>query len=239
MKRISMLACILALLLALTGCIGSKSTRTTTTRAIDPDTGTEKVTMVEEDKDFWESGNLRMYYEADGKRVDAHQRLATEKIIFIREQGALRQADLQTPTERVLSNVVDTLLVAQIPTVAPAPSSPAPKTAVDMFERNLIPLTQIGLGIAGEAFDWDIGGPFGANSGEGSTSLEEVVAGGDIFINSERNDQYYLEEGSAWGGQENSTFSWQYETNTGNSTNSGQEGTASASAPSDENTSLF
>ena len=84
----------------------------------------------------------------------------------------------------------------------------------------------------------DIGRPFGMNSGEGSTSLEEVVAGGDIFINSERTDQYYLEEGSAWGGQENPAFSWQYETNTGNSTNSG-EGSASASAPSDENTSLF
>ncbi len=102
MKRISMLACILALLLALTGCIGTTNTRTTTTRAIDPDTGNEVVKMVEEDKDFWESGNLRMYYEADGKRVDAHQRLALEKITFVREQGVLRQADLQTPTERVL-----------------------------------------------------------------------------------------------------------------------------------------
>jgi hypothetical protein len=239
MKKFSMLVCILALLPAMTGCIGTTNTRTTTTRAIDPDTGTEKVTMVEEDKDFWESGNLRMYYEADGKRVDAHQRLATEKITFIREQGVLRQADLQTPTERVLSNVVDTLLVAQIPTVAPAPSSPAPKTAVDMFERNLVPLTHLAVGVGGELLDLDIGGPFGRNSGEGSSSLEEVVVGGDLFINSEKADQYYLEEGSAWGGQENPTFSWQYETNTGNSTNSGQEGTASASAPSDKNTSLF
>ena len=235
MKLVHVLA-ILAVAISLSAC--GSNTRTTTTRALDPDTGTEKVTMVEEDKDFWESGNLRMYYESDGKRVDAHQRLALEKITFVREQGVLRQADLQTPTERVLSNVVDTLLVAQIPTVAAAPSSPAPKTAVDMFERNLIPLATLGIGVAGAVFDWDIGGPFGANSGEGSTSLEEVVAGGDIFINSERNDQYYLEEGSAWGGQENPTFSWQYETNTGNSTNSG-EGTASASAPSDENTSLF
>ena len=127
MKRISMLACILALLLALTGCIGTTNTRTTTTRAIDPATGTEVVNMVEEDKDFWESGNLRMYYEADGKRVDAHQRLALEKITFVREQGVLRQADLQTPTERVLSNVVDTLLVAQIPTVAPLAFLSCPK----------------------------------------------------------------------------------------------------------------
>jgi len=55
----------------------------------------------------------------------------------------------------------------------------------------------------------------------------------------ERSDQYYLEEGSAWGGQENPSFNWHWETNQGNSTNSGQEGQASSNLPSDDDVGLF
>lgn len=218
----------------LSGCMGG--TRTTTTRSIDPATNTEVVKMVQEDTDFWESGNLRMYYDADGKRVDANRAVAERKVAGILENGARRT--YSTPTEATLGSIIDSLLIAQVRETAPPPSAAAPRTAVDLFERNLVPLTYLGVGIAGELLDWDLGGPLGANSGEGSTSLEDVVAGGDLYINSERSDQYYLEEGSAWGGQENPSFSWHYETNTGNSTNSG-EGQASSSLPEDTETSLF
>jgi hypothetical protein len=218
--------------LVMTGCAGG--TRTTTTRSIDPDTGMERVTMTEEGVDFWESGNLRMYYEADAKRTDNHRIVADKKINAIMENGVRRT--YSTPTEATLGSVIDSLLIAQIRDTAPPPSAAAPKTAVDLFERNLVPLAYLGVGIAGELLDWDLGGPFGMNSGEGSTSLEDVVAGGDLYINSERSDQYYLEEGSAWGGQENPSFSWTYQT--GNSTNSG-EGQATTSMPEDTNTSLF
>jgi hypothetical protein len=233
MRLVQAMAIVMVLGL-LSGCMGG--TRTTTTKSIDPATGNEVVKMVEEDADFWESGNLRMYYEADGKRTDNHRAVADKKIDAITMNGARRT--YSTPTEATLGSIIDSLLIAQIRDTAPPPTSAAPRTAVDMFERNLVPLVSMGIGIAGELMDWDIGGPWGMNSGEGSTSLEDVVAGGDLYINSERSDQYYLEEGSAWGGQENPSFNWHYETNTGNSTNSG-EGQASSSLPEDTNTSLF
>jgi len=236
MKRILPIFLCLLAMLSLSGCISLGGTRTTTTRSIDPATNTEVVKMVEEDTDFWESGNLRMYYEADARRTDNHRAVAEKKIDTIVENGAKRT--YSTPTEATLGSIIDSLLVAQVRDTAPPPAAAAPKTAVDLFERNLIPLAYLGVGIAGELMDWDLGGPFGMNSGEGSTSLEDVVAGGDIYINSERSDQYYLEEGSAWGGQENPTFTWTTETNTGNSTNSG-EGTATTSVPSDDDTGLF
>lgn len=239
MKKTHHLIALLVLLPALllfSGCGSMGGTRTTTTRSIDPATGTDVVTMVEDEPDFWESGNLRMYYEADAKRTDNHRAVADKKIDAIVANGASRT--YSTPTEATLGSIIDSLLIAQIRDTAPPPSSTAPKTAVDLFERNLVPLAYLGVGIAGEMLDWDLGGPFGMNSGEGSTSLEDVVAGGDLYINSERSDQYYLEEGSAWGGQENPSFNWHYETNTGNSTNSG-EGEASSSLPSDDDLGLF
>lgn len=222
----------------LSGCISTTGNkRTTTTRSIDPATKTEVVKMMEEDVDFWESGNLRMYYEADAKRTDNHRAVAEKKIETIEENGRART--YSTPTEATLGSIIDSLLIAQVRDVAPPPTSAAPKTAVDLFERNLVPLAYLGVGIAGEVMDWDIGGPFSTNSGEGSTAMEKVTVGGDLYVNSERSDQYYLEEGSAWGGQENPAFSLSTETNTGNSTNSGQEGQASSSLPEDSNTSLF
>lgn len=233
MSRCLILLVLLPTMLIFSGCGG---TRTTTTRSIDPATGTEVVKMTEEDTDFWESGNLRMYYEADGKRTDNHRAVADKKIDAITMNGARRT--YSTPTEATLGSIIDSLLIAQVRETAPPPTSAAPKTAVDLFERNLVPLAYLGAGVAGELMDMDIGSPFGMNGGEGSTSLEDVVAGGDLYINSERSDQYYLEEGSAWGGQENPSFNWHYETNTGNSTNSG-EGQASSSLPEDSNTSLF
>lgn len=238
MKRILLVCVCLLAMLFLNGCFFSSDTkRTTTTRAIDPATGTEKIVMVEEDQDFWESGNLRMYYEADARRTDNHRAVAERKVSGILENGARRT--YSTPTEATLGSIIDSLLIAQVRDTAPPPSSPAPKTAVDMFSGNLVPLAYLGVGIAGELLDLDLGGPFGVNSGEGSTSLEDVVAGGDIYINSERSDQYYLEEGSAWGGQENPSFNWHWETNQGNSTNSGQEGQASSNLPSDDDVGLF
>jgi len=235
MRLIQAMAIVMVLGL-LSGCGGMGGTRTTTTRSIDPATNTETVKMVEESTDFWESGNLRMYYEADAKRTDNHRAVVDKKIDAIVTNGARRT--YSTPTEATLGSIIDSLLIAQVRETAPPPTSAAPRTAVDLFERNLVPLAYLGVGIAGELMDMDIGSPFGMNGGEGSTSLEDVVAGGDIWINSERSDQYYLEEGAAWGGQENPNFSWTTETNTGNSTNSG-EGQATSSMPEDSETSLF
>lgn len=236
MKKVLQTVACLAIAMSLAGCVLSGGKIITTTKSIDPATGKEKVVMTEKDADFWESGNLRMYYEADGKRVDGHTAVSMKKVDGLLELE--RSRTYSTPTEATLGGVITSLLVAQVRESAPPPSSVSPKTAVDMFERNLIPLAYLGVGIASEIFDLDIGGPFGG-AGEGNTALDNVIAGGDIYVNSERSDQYYLEEGSAWGGQENPSFSWHYETNTGNSTNSGQEGAASSNVPTDDNTSLF
>lgn len=227
-----------ASVVALTGCFGSGQ-KTTTVKSLDPATLIETTTTTEEDKDFFESGNLRMYYEADGKRVDSHQALALKKIEYVKEQGAARQADLVTTTERVLSNIVDTLLVAQIPTSAPQSNTPAPKTMADVASSGAgVQWAYLGMGLVGEAFDLDLDfGTFGGGGNDGSASLKEVTVAGNLLINSEINDQHYLEEGSAWSESYSPTLSW--ETYTGNSQNTGQEGQATSSTSTDEEVGIL
>lgn len=220
-------------LLAMTGCAGGTTTITRTTT----DTLTGQVVVTEEQQpapSIFKSENLEMYYNNDNQRVASHQLVAVTQVNGILANGARRV--YSTPTEATLGSVIDSLLIAQVRASAPPSTSPAPKTAIDLFERNIIPLAYLGVGILGAAFDWDIGGPFGgSNGGDGSTSLREVTIAGDFYNQSERNDQYYLEEGSAWGGTESPNLSWTYETNTGNA--SGES--SSSSVPSDDNTSLF
>lgn len=235
MRKISLILSVVMLGWLLVGCAGKTETVSKTT---DPNTLIETTTTTTKDTDFFESGNLRMHYEADGKRVDSHERLATAKIGEIKEKGFERQKYLTTDTERALSNVVDTLLIAQIPTSAPQSNTPAPKTMADVASSGAgVQWAYLGMGLVGEAFDLDLDfGTFGGGN-DGSASLKEVTVAGDLLINSEINDQHYLEEGSAWSEVESPTLSW--ETYTGNSQNTGQEGQATSNSSNDDEVGIL
>lgn len=232
--RITVLSPVLLLIVFLALSLLSGCSRAVTTQSLDA-AGNPVTTTTE--RSFFASENLETYYQHEDRRVDKHTAIAEKKIDAIQENG--RSRTYSTPTEATLGSIIDSLLIASIRESAPPPANPAPKTMGDYLGPQAVPLLQLGLGAVGAAFDWDTGWAFGGSGGEGNSYLEEVVAGGDIYINSQRKDQYYLEEGSAWGAQENPSFNWHYETNTGNSTNSGQKGQASSSLPSDDDMGLF
>ena len=238
MKRQSLFVLLLLVLavMLLPGCLPFMS-RTKTTTLTDLD-GRKKV--VEEEKGFFASENLEAYYEHENKRIENYTRVIEKKIEAINAIAERRASIAMTPSEALMAGVIDTLSITIIKEAAPLPANPAPRTMGDYLGPQTVALAQIAVGGIGAAFDWDTGWVLGgSNSGEGSTSMKEVTIAGDFYNNSERRDQYYLEEGSAWGGTESPTLSWTYETYTGNSTNSGQEGTASASSPTDKDIGVF
>ncbi len=154
------------LVMFLGGCAGATGKTTTT------DLATGKV-VVTENPGFFESENLDKYYEFEGKRADKHAEVATAKISAIIETGAANMANYTTPIERAQGGLITQMMVAQVPVTPPPDGIAAPKTMVDMFDRNLIPLLSTGLqaysaiwgdrGESASAADMTI-----ANSGTGS-----------------------------------------------------------------------
>ena len=219
------------LLISLIGC-----GRTVTTTLTDA-SGNQKIIV--EEKSFFSSENLESYYENDNKRSDNYARVVDKKIDTIKAGAAERRNLNLTPSEALLAGVIDTLSIAMISNSAPPPSSAPPKTMTDAIGGQAVALTSLGIGLAGAAFDWDIGGPFGSsNGGDGSTSLKEVTVGRDLYINGDRKDQYYLEEGAGWYATESTNLYWNYETYTGNA-QAGGEGGAQTTTTSDDDMGLF
>jgi len=176
---------IFPLILSVLLLIGCAPTTKTTTTMLD-DNGKVTGTITEEpvaETPFFESGNLNKFYEYEGSRVDKFNIMASKKIDFIKEQGTARQKDLQTPTERTLSNLVDTLLVAQIPTSPPPDGIAPPKTMVDFADKNLVPVASLalqgyGLGLFGDS----------AKIPKNDSSVAINNSGlGDVFYQSDNN----------------------------------------------------
>ena len=184
-KNLSLVSMFVSLFMVflLSGCLFD-ATKTTTQRSLDPE-GNPVETVTEEpvtSTPFFESGNLNKFYEYEGNRVDKFNAMASKKIDFIKEQGAKRQADLATPTERTLSNLVDTLLVAQIPTSPPPDGIAPPKTMADVGEKTIIPALQLALQAYGYGLFGDIERP------QSDSSVSIVNSGlGDVFFQSENN----------------------------------------------------
>ena len=163
---------------------GCGATKTTTTRTVDDENNVVE-TVTEEPVDstpFFESGNLQKYFEYEGGRVDKFNALASKKIDFIKEQGVKRQESLTTPVERTLSNLVDTLLVAQIPTAPPPDGIAPPKTMADVADKNLIPLGQLTL----QAYTAGIFGDFDRPQSDSSVTINSSGLG-DVFFQSHDN----------------------------------------------------
>lgn len=176
------LVVVLGVFLLLVGC--APSTKTTTTLTYD-DANKPVETTVEEPIDttpFFESGNLNNYFEYEGNRVDKFNVLALKKIDFIKEQGASRQKDLTTSVERALSNIVDTLLVAQIPTAPPPDGIAPPKTMVDLFDKNFVPLASLSL----QAYGLGIFGDVDRPQSDSSVTINSSGLG-DVFFQSQNN----------------------------------------------------
>jgi len=170
------------LLLVLAGC--APSTKTTTTLTYDAENKPVETTVEEpiDTTPFFESGNLNNYFEYEGKRVDKFNVLALKKIDFIKEQGLARAKDLTTPVERALSNIVDTLLVAQIPTAPPPDGIAPPKTMVDFVDKNFVPIAQLTLqGYMGGLF-----GNYDRPQTDSSVTINSSGLG-DVFFQSQNN----------------------------------------------------
>lgn len=84
-----------------------------------------RVTSKIEEKSFWASENLEMHFDAIGKQ---------STMLISLHQGN----DYQTKTEEVLGGIVTMLLIDRLN------RTPAPRTAVDFWSQNLVPL--LGLG---------------------------------------------------------------------------------------------
>lgn len=181
MKKLNLLLFLTVMAACLTGC---GATKTTTTKAIDGN-GNPVETVTDEPVQtagFFESGNLAKHYESEDKRIERYNALAMEKINFVKEQGVKRQAELTTPTERALSNVVDTLLVAQIPAAPPPSNIPPPKTMADVADKNLLGVGNLILQAYGLGLFGDIDRP----QNDSSVTINNSGLG-DVFFHSDNN----------------------------------------------------
>lgn len=182
----------LGALLVLTGC--AAPTKVTTTTSIDPNTKEEFITIVEEPADntsFWESGNLKNYYEFETKRLESFNENVDKKINAIKENSIARASIEMTNTERLLTNIIDGMLIAQIP-VVPSPSGQtAPITMTDFFNKNLVGLTSVALQAYGIFLH-------SGNSGDDASVKITNTGAGDVFYQSydNKNPKYKLAEGA-------------------------------------------
>lgn len=133
-------------MLALGGCSGAS--RTTTTKTLPNGT---VLTVDERPYDFFESGNLRMYYESDSKRVESHERNVSKKIDAV--NGMLAQP-ASTPEARAWQQAAGLMAVANIKDSAPIVGQ-TPKTMADVVSTNGNLFYQIGrdlvTGISGSS----------------------------------------------------------------------------------------
>lgn len=190
----------------ISGCATYKVTETRT----DPTTKEVVVTETEKPSDFWESANLKNYYESELKIQQTHKDSVVAGINAIRENANERKHLEMTPVEKALFNLNDQLSILLI-SLQPKPDRiKAPTTATDFWQQNLVGVGNLLLN-GYSVFRKD---PFGSN--QDSQSLKDVIAGRDIYINSERNDAYNLTEGSLDFSGSYTDFNWLLNTNSGN-----------------------
>lgn len=151
--------------------------RPTKTIKIDPVTKAETITT---SSSFFASENTRDYYDFEGKRSDNHAKVSQAKIDFIRENAIKREGSYTTATERLQSNIIDSLLVGQIQTAPPPSGVLAPKTMADIFDRNLT--SWAGIFIQG----WQL---YKGNSDRNSDSSMTISSSGSgsVFVGSNGN----------------------------------------------------
>lgn len=148
---------ILALLLismtsgcAMTSKSDNQQMATTTTHTFN-DTGqevsrvTETKPIQQRERGFFASENLEMFYDSEGKRIDAHERMATKKLEAV-QANALRRPATMSNEASAYANAMDALIIAGIKESAP-PSTARPKTMADVADNNIGNLGMIGLGI--------------------------------------------------------------------------------------------
>lgn len=170
---------LLAILMLATqvGC-GRKSIQTTT---ID-DFG-KTVTVTETEHGFWESENAVNHLQFESNRVDKHSENVNAKITAITEQAVNASINAQTPTEKVLINLLAMTHVSHIATSAPPSGIAPPKTAVDMWSTNLIGLGHLALGAYVTFFDDD----FRSNNSTQDSPTISNSGAGDVFFMSDNN----------------------------------------------------
>lgn len=235
--------CGVALLMAVSflfvsGCAGGN--KTTTKTYTDPETLQKQEVTTTETSTFWKSENQQMGYEVMEKKIDKGAEVALAKLEQIERNAARRSQMSLSPEARAYADALDTVVTAQIRPDVPVGDIPIAKNAADFIGPNAVALAYAGISLTGALLDLDIGGPFGGTAnGEGNASLDGVTVGRDLYVQSERSDQYNLAEDSAYNTTESTSLSWYTETHTGTSENSGQDGTATANVPSDEEIGLF
>lgn len=239
MKRLIAAMAIIVTALALAGCAGAGGKTTTTTVRIDPETGKEVKTMVENEASFWKSENQQMHYDYENNRVDKSAQVALKKIESMDLAAARRAEAGLSPEARAYADAFDMYVRAQIQPAIPASGMPTPKNMADVVGPNMVALATLGVGVIGAAFDLDIGGPFGKNSGEGSTSLEEVTIAGDFYNNSVRQDSYSLSDSASFAPTSSPSLSWTYTNTEGNQYTQGSESPTTMSNPVESGVSLF
>lgn len=168
--------------MSLVGC----ADRQTVTETKYNNDGTQVVTTTKT-HGFWESENLSNHYEFENNRVDRNAENVTKKIDAIQTQAMLAIGAATTQNEKVL---VSALAMTQLNTIQTTPSASgmqAPKTSVDMLDRNLVGFANLGLNA------WNT---FGNNRGDDISDSPSIVnsGAGDVFYMSSnnKNPQYNL-----------------------------------------------
>lgn len=184
---------IIPVLLVASLAMGCAPTKITTTSSIDPFTKQEVITTTEEPMEsssFFASDNLAVYYEYETKKLDTHAEVVDKKISAIKDNAIARAAIEMTNTERLLTNIIDSLLIDRIPTQA-APAGPPPKTMTDFFDKNFLGIANLGLQAYG-IFLHD------NSAGDDASVKISNTGAGDVFYQSSgnKNPLYNLAEGS-------------------------------------------
>ena len=164
------------------GC--ARQTVTETKQNLD---GTQTVTVTK-DHGFWESENLSNFYGFENNRVDKNAENVTKKIDAIKEHAMQGIQNAQTQTEKVLISTLAMVQLDHIATTPPPSGQQAPRTGVDMWDKNLLGLVNTGLNVYG------IFGRDGDRSSyDDSPSIVNSGAGDVFYMSSNnKNPQYSL-----------------------------------------------
>ncbi len=163
---------ILCVALFLQGCAGSE--RKTVTN---PTTGETTVT---ETSGTAASENLRMFFDFEGKRVDAHASLTEKKLTMIGDFGRDLMANCTTPLEKALAAHNTQMQISSVATAPPPDGIAPPKTVADFMDKNLVAL--LGTGVNAASMIWGTR----ANSSESSSADMTISSSGtgSVFVNS-------------------------------------------------------
>lgn len=114
--------------LVLAGCGSTRTTYTTDKMGVPMQTT--------EERSFFASENLGDYYKFESARIDKHSENVDKKLTALKETSAARMTTIKaTAQEAQLMSIIDSLLIAAIPT-DPLAAGKAPKTMADTLDAN-------------------------------------------------------------------------------------------------------